>query len=131
VRANALVSVTLLVLAGCAGGHARSDGSPSPQPSPDKLRSCETRELTLDGADVVVQANVDGSAASIVVVRAPSDDAREKALDDARDDFGDPSPDTRTKVEQIKDGLTQVTDLCGRPVVPSASPGATPSSEQK
>jgi hypothetical protein len=76
------------------------------------------RELTLDGADVIVQANVDGTPASIVVVHAPGEDAREKALADARSDFGEPKPDTRTQIREIKDGLTQLTDLCGRPAKP-------------
>jgi hypothetical protein len=85
------------------------------------------REFTLDGADLVVQANVDGTPASIVVVRAPTDDVRVKAFQDARKDFGDPNPDPRTQVRGFKDGLTQLTDLCGRPVMPNASPGATAS----
>lgn len=83
------------------------------------------RDLTLDGADVVVQANVDGTVDSIVVARAPNDDAREKALADARADFGDPKPDTRTKIQGLKDGLTEMTDLCGRPVT-STAPSASP-----
>jgi hypothetical protein len=85
------------------------------------------RELTIDNADLVVQANVDGSVGSIAVVRAPDDDTRAKALADAQTFFGTPQPDARTQVRQIKDGLTQVTDLCGHPVTPSASPSTTPS----
>ena len=104
-----------------------SDASPSPASSPDALRSCEVREFSLDGADLVVQANVDGTPASIVVIRAPSEDARVKAFQDARKAFGDPKPDPRTEVRQYKDGLTQLTDLCGRPVMPGASPAATAS----
>lgn len=121
-RANALVPVALIALAGCAGSHADSDASPSPVASPDALRSCEVRELTLDGADLVVQANVDGTPASIVVIRAPSEDSRVQAFQDARKYFGDPKPDERTEVRQIKDGLTQLTDLCGRPVMPKQRP---------
>jgi len=85
------------------------------------------REFSLDGADLVVVANADGTPASIVVVRAPSDDARAKAFQDARKDFGDPNIDPRTKIEAYKDGLTQLTDMCGRPVMPSATPSLTPS----
>jgi len=115
----------MLVLAACAGGHASENASPSPQnASPAPLRSCEVRELSLDGADVVVQANVDGTPASIVVIRAPDDEARAKAFQQARADFGDPKPDERTQEQQFKDGLTQLTDLCGRPVMPSAAPSA-------
>jgi hypothetical protein len=119
VRANDLFPVALIAIAGCAGGHADSDASPSPAASPDALRSCEIREFSLDGADLVVQANADGTPASIVVVRAPSHDARAQAFQDARKDFGDPNPDRRTEVRQYKDGLTQLTDLCGRPVMPT------------
>jgi len=79
------------------------------------------RELTLDGADLVVQANADGTPASITVIHAPSDEARAKAFQDARKDFGDPHLDTRTQVRAYKDGLTQLTDMCGRPVMPNAS----------
>lgn len=85
------------------------------------------RELSLDGADLVVQANVDGTPASIVVVRAPSEDVRVQAFQDARKYFGDPKPDARTEIRQIKDGLTQLTDLCGRPVMPNVTPAATAS----
>jgi hypothetical protein len=118
VRANALVPVALIAIAGCARGHAQSNASPSPTSSPDALRSCEEREITLDGADLVVQANADGTPASIVVIRAPNEEARVQAFEDARKDFGDPKPDPRTEVRQIKDGLTQLTDFCGRPVMP-------------
>jgi hypothetical protein len=86
------------------------------------------RGLSIDGAELVIQANADGTPASIVVVRAPSDDVRIKAFQDARKDFGDPNPDPRTQVREYKDGLTQLTDLCGRPVMPSPSPAATSSS---
>ncbi|MGD0967913.1 MAG: hypothetical protein ABR949_06460 [Candidatus Aquilonibacter sp.] len=126
-RAYDLVPVALIAIAGCAGGHEQSDTSPSPQSSPEALRSCEVREFSLDGADLVVQANADGTPASIVVVRAPSDDARIKAFQDARTAFGDPHADPRTEVRDYKDGLTQLTDMCGRPVMPSATPGATAS----
>jgi hypothetical protein len=121
VRAHALLPVALLCTA-CSGAHSASDATASPQASPDRLRSCETRALTLDDADLVVTANVDGTPAAIVIVRAPSDDAKTKALADARADFGDPQPDTRTKTQAIKDGLSSVTDLCGRPLVSSPSP---------
>ncbi|MGA7572178.1 MAG: hypothetical protein WCA80_15330 [Candidatus Aquilonibacter sp.] len=126
-RANALLPIALMAIAGCAGGRAQSDASPSPEPSPDALRSCEVRELSLDGAELVIQANADGTPASIVVVRAPSDDVRVKAFQDARKDFGDPKPDPRTQVREYKDGLTQLTDLCGRPVMASPSTAATAS----
>jgi hypothetical protein len=83
--------------------------------------------LSLDGADLIVQANVDQTPASIIVVRAPDDDTRAKAFADARKIFGDPHPDTRTETRQYKWGLIQLTDECGRPVGPSATPTQAPS----
>jgi len=91
------------------------------------LQSCETRELSLDGANLVVQANVDQTPASIIVVRAPDDDTRAKAFQDARKLFGDPHPDDRTQSRQYKWGLVQVVDMCGRPVMASPVPAVTPS----
>jgi hypothetical protein len=85
------------------------------------------RTLSLDGATVVVAANADGSAASIVVVHAPDDQARTQAYNAAVRDFGQPRPDTRTQMRQFKDGLAQLTDLCGRPIVPSPVPAASAS----
>jgi hypothetical protein len=122
VRPYAIVSIAVL-LASCAR-HASSSSSPTPQPTPLPLRSCEVRTLTLDGAELVVQANADSTVASIVVVRAPDEQSRAQAYDDARHDFGEPNPDTRTRLQGIKDGLSQVTDYCGRPVLPSPSPSS-------
>jgi hypothetical protein len=86
------------------------------------LTSCEERRLTLDGAEIFIQANVDGTPAQILILSAPDDEARAKAYQEARKLFGDPKPDTRTQTRQYKLGLTQVTDLCGRPVMPLPSP---------
>lgn len=128
-RPHAHVSVTLLLLAACAGG-AQNEASPSPGATPGALRSCEIRQFSLDGADVIAQANVDGTPASITVVRAPNDDVRVKAFQDARKILGDPKPDTRTQTRQYKWGMIQVTDMCGRPVMPGAmdSPSPAPTS---
>jgi len=122
VRTKALVqlvgTVSLSIASvACSGQHA-SDAAASPLPSPSPLQSCETRELTLDGTDLIVQANADGTAASIVVVRAADDDARTKALDNARHIFGEPHPDAQTVQRTNKWGLTSLTDPCGRPVSP-------------
>ena len=87
-RTHALVSVTLLAFAACSNAqHANS--SPAPLASPSPLLSCETRELSLDGADIVVQANVDQTVASITILRAPDDDTRAKTFNDARKIFGE------------------------------------------
>jgi hypothetical protein len=91
------------------------------------LQSCEVRTLELDGAELVVQANADQSVASIVVVRAPDEQTRARSYQDAVRIFGQPSPDTRTQMRQLKDGLSQLTDDCGRPVLPSAARSAPPS----
>jgi len=127
-RTHALVSIALVALTACASSHTSTEGSPSPAPAPSPLLSCETREFSLDGADLVIQANVDQTVGSITIVRAPDDDTRGKAFVDARKIFGDPHPDTRTETRQYKWGMVQLTDLCGRPVMPSAiaSPMTSP-----
>jgi hypothetical protein len=83
--------------------------------------------MSIDGADVVVQANVDQTPASITILHAPDDDTRAKAFIDARKLFGDPHPDTRTQTRPYKWGIVQLTDMCGRPVMPSAAPSTAPS----
>src|SRR5580658_10369404 len=122
-RTNVSVrAVALIALTSCSGvAHSQSAAAPGAAASPAPLQACETRELTLDGADVVVQSNVDSTAASILVVRAPNDDVRAKAFEDARKIFGDPRPDQRTQSRQFKWGLTQVVDMCGRPAMPAAA----------
>lgn len=126
-RTYALFSVAALsLLAACTGSRAddAASASPSPLASPAPLRACETRELTIDGADVVVQANVDRTLGAIVVAHADDDAARTHALADAAKLFGEPHPDTRTTERPSKWGLVAVTDMCGRTVTPSSS--ATP-----
>lgn len=120
-RTYALFSVAALsLLAACTGSRAddAASASPSPLASPAPLRACETRELTIDGADVVVQANVDRTLGAIVVAHADDDTIRTHALADAAKLFGEPHPDTRTTQRQSKWGLIQITDPCGRPVSP-------------
>ena len=125
-RTNPYVQLTLLLLVtGCAAHqHPASDASPLPSPAP--LQSCETRELTVDGADVVVHANIDSTLGSAVVLRAPSEDARTAALADVQRFFGTLSPETRTVTTLNKWGVPLVTDPCGRPVEPTPSPSSTP-----
>lgn len=120
-RKNALISVALLALCACSHGTS-SEASPSPTGTPLPLRSCEERRLTIDGTDLFVQANADATPAQILILSAPDDEARAKAYQEARKLFGDPHPDPRTQTRQYKLGLTQVTDMCGRPVMPSPSP---------
>lgn len=107
------------LLSACAGGRgAETAASPSPLATQAPLRSCETREVTLDGADVVVQANVDRTLGAIAVVRADDDAARERASQTASRLFGEPHPDTRTMQRPSKWGLVTITDPCGRLVSP-------------
>jgi hypothetical protein len=112
----------LVAPAACAGHASSSNASSSPPASPAPLQSCETRTIAIDGVDVVVHANADQSVASIVVIDAPDPSVRERAYADAVHDFGTPSPDTRTQTHQFKDGLVEITDMCGRPVHPTATP---------
>jgi hypothetical protein len=103
----------LLVVTGCSSAHhaaqtASDDASPAP------LHSCETREFALDGADVIVVANIDGSLAS-VVANAPGLSARMQALDDVRKEFGQAHRDTRVITRQGKWGIVVLTDACGHP----------------
>lgn len=116
------VAVALLTACGTHAGSGGKNASPGPSASPSPLHSCEERTLSLDGAKLFVQANVDGTPAQIVVLKAPSEEVRAKAYQDARKIFGDPHPDTRTQTQQFKWGMVQLTDLCGRPVMPTASP---------
>ncbi len=126
-RPYALVSIALLALAACSGNtNAKNAASPSPGGTPLGLHSCEQRELSLDGAQLFVQANADGTPAQIVVLQAPNDDVRTKAYQDAVKDFGEPHPDLRTQTKQYKWGMVQLTDMCGRPVVPQGSSSPTP-----
>ncbi len=125
-RTGGFLPAALIVLASCSGTHVASSTSPQPSGSPSPLRPCEVRELTLDGAKLVVQANLDATPAAIVVVNAPSDDVRAKAFQDAVKIFGVPRPDERTQVRQFKWGLTQLTDMCGRPVIGSPLPSPSP-----
>ena len=125
-RTHALVSIAAIsLLAACSDGRAQdANASPSPSPSasPAPLRSCETRELQLEGSDVVVQANLDQTVGAVVVLRAPDAQTRERAYDDAIKTFGEPHPDKRTAARPSKWGLITVTDLCGRPTSPAPNP---------
>ena len=121
-RTHYVIPIALLALCACSPQGSDSQASPSPVGSPAPLGSCEERQVTIDSATIFVQANIDHTPAQIVILSAPNDDARAKAYQDARQLFGDPHPDTRTQTRQYKYGLVQLTDMCGRPVMPSASP---------
>ncbi|MHB8146498.1 MAG: hypothetical protein ACYDGM_04460 [Vulcanimicrobiaceae bacterium] len=125
-RTNAYFQLILLLVAtGCAA-HRSADAAATPLPSPAPLQSCETRELTLDGATVVLHANIDATLGTAVVVRAPSGEARAAALADVQRMFGAIDPDTRTVTTLNKWGVPFVSDPCGRPIAPSGAPSASP-----
>lgn len=122
-RTNLFLSLTLLSLTACGAQHQSGGAQSTSAPTPEPLRACENRELTLDGVDMMLQANIDGSTAAITIVRAPDRDAQDKAVEEARKIFGLPHPDERTEQHTSKWGITEVTDPCGRPVAnPSRRP---------
>ena len=110
-RAGALILTSLIALYGCAAQrHAAATTASAPDLS--ALQPCETRFLSLAGADVVVTANADGSVASIAVPgNGPS---RAEALKQARTVFGSPHLDAERVARQSKWGLITWTDRCGR-----------------
>ncbi len=111
-------------LGGCGSSRNSTESQQAPVGTPSPLRACETRELTLDDTDMILQANIDGTPASITIVHARDTDSQDKAVEEARKLFGAPHPDTRTMTHQSKWGILEITDACGRPVTP---PSATPS----
>ncbi|MDP9110317.1 MAG: hypothetical protein M3M96_01605 [Candidatus Eremiobacteraeota bacterium] len=117
----------LLALSLAACGGSKNAGAHSPPASPAPLRACETRELSLDGTDMVLAANIDGTLASLTIVHAPDRDAQDKGVEDARKLFGEPHRDTRATTHQSKWGIVEITDACGRPVSPAtAVPASSP-----
>lgn len=122
-RPHLVLLVAICSLVACGGQRQSSDAQASSSASPEPLRACETRAITLDGVDMMLQANIDGSTGAITIVHAADRDAQDKAVEDARKLFGVPHPDTRTMTHQSKWGIIEITDPCGRPVTaPSAAP---------
>lgn len=80
------------------------------------LTPCESREITLDGADVLLTSNADSSLASVHVRNAPSESVRRDVLRDVDRTFGTIHIDTETVARSSKWGLTTWTDRCGRPI---------------
>ena len=95
------------------------------------LRSCESRELAIDGVDVLIQANVDATPGTITILHAANDDAAQQALSDVRKFFGQEHRDMRVQTQQYKDGLPKVVDMCGNPATYSPPATAAPSPSQK
>jgi hypothetical protein len=106
--------VLIVALGACASSHHGAQSSPSASPS--ALGSCETRVMTVDGAEIVVTANVNGSLASVEIVNEPNHATGTRAVDDAVHAFGPVRRDSRVVARQSKWGLATLTDPCGRPV---------------
>ncbi|MEO6835099.1 MAG: hypothetical protein ABI231_04235 [Candidatus Tumulicola sp.] len=120
-RAYALVALALLLaLAGCAGRRHAADAAASPNLT-SPLHACETRELTLDGTDVVVGGNADATLASVHIVTAPNPAALSKALREIRRAFGAVRTDPLIVAHESKWGWTTWADRCGHPVAPRPS----------
>lgn len=124
-RTIALCSVTVAaLLAGCNAAHRNAAASATALAA---LTPCESREITLDGADVLLTANADSSLASVHVVDTAGEPARRKALEDVYRRFGQTRADTAVVAHTTKWGLTTWTDRCGRPITftgpqPTSSP---------
>lgn len=123
-RPQALLALVLAVeTAGC-GGQRHTAVSKDLSP----LTPCESREIRLDGADVLLTSNSDSSLASVHVRNAANDAIRRDVLRDVYRTFGAIHIDTETVARSNKWGLTTWTDRCGRPItftVPSPRPAPT------
>ena len=119
-RASAVLALFLAVAAaGCSGQRSGKDAA-----GLSPLTPCESREITLDGADVLLTSNADSTLAS-VHVRDSNDAARRDALKDVYRTFGSIHIDTDVVARTSKWGLTTWTDRCGRPItftVPKQTP---------
>lgn len=127
-RPYALVSIALL-LAACSHAETQSTDASTATPSP--LKSCEARQITLDGVSLMIQANVDATVGRITILDSPNEETTAKALLEEKRLFGEMKPDSRTQTQAFKDGLVKIVDMCGNPATfnPPASP--TPSPSQK
>jgi hypothetical protein len=123
-RTYALLGMTLtLVLAGCTSSRHVASASHNVPLTP--LGSCETRVVTLDGVDLVLNANADSSLASVRVVKAANGASSREALSAIYRAFGSVRADTDLVARSSKWGLATWTDRCGRPVTFTA-PARTP-----
>jgi hypothetical protein len=111
----------IFALTACARGrHAAVDASPAAALGP--LGACETRDLQLDDAHLVVSANADGTPTSILVIGAASPEAAAQAQRQAERAFGPPHRDAEAIAHQSKWGLVTWTDRCGHPLPAPAAP---------
>jgi hypothetical protein len=121
-RLRAILGLSLIfALTGCAHGHhAAADASPAA--ALGALGACETRDLHLDDAHLIVSANADGTPTSILVIGAASPEAAAQAQRQAEHAFGSPHRDTEAVAHQSKWGLVTWTDRCGHPLPAPAGP---------
>ncbi len=99
------------LLCACGGNHAAATGSLT-----QTLQPCETREVTLDGATLVLHVNADAKLGTVEVASAPDAAQRAAALADIEKTFGQPHPDNRVMQRPGKWGLSVLTDPCGHVV---------------
>ena len=111
-RPRALLVLALAAAAAGCGGQRH--GADPKDLSP--LTPCESREISLDGADVLLTGNSDSSLASVHVRSAPNEAIRRDVLRDVYRTFGVIRIDTETVARSNKWGLTTWTDRCGRPI---------------
>jgi hypothetical protein len=120
VRASAVLALVLAVsAAGCSG--QRRDGKDA---ALAPLTPCESREISFDGADVLLTSNADSTLAS-VHVRDSNEAVRRDVLKDVYRTFGSIHIDTDVVARTSKWGLTTWADRCGRPItftVPKQTP---------
>jgi hypothetical protein len=102
------------LLCACGGNHAAATGSLTAT-----LQPCETREVSVDGATLVLHANADAKLGTIEVASAPDVTQRAAALADIEKTFGPPHPDNRVMQRPGKWGLSVLTDPCGRVATPA------------
>ncbi len=113
-RTYALLAITLAItIAGCTSSRHVTSAS---KPALSALAPCESREVSLDGADAVVTSNADSTLASVHFVDGASVAARRQALVTMYRAFGTIHVDTGLVARSSKWGLATWTDRCGRPV---------------
>lgn len=116
-----LVATLAVAVAGCA--NQRHDAAEANALS--ALQPCESREITLDGADVLLTSNADSTLASVHVADSASETKRRDILKDVTRNLGAIHIDTGVVARTNKWGLTTWTDRCGRPItftVPKRTP---------
>lgn len=79
--------------------------------------SCETRDLTVDDVDIELDANIDATLGSVIVLTPSPDPAdRDAALAEIKKQYGDAKQDPRVTTRPWRLGLIRKTDMCGRPI---------------